>query len=188
MPNKTNTNSDYENLLVQNLQRIVDFLKFAEAKNAALLTISSAWLLASIGLIAAEKPLPGSLYSALVIALPIFASAGLLALISFFPRVQLPKFLGGRPAGPHPKNLLYFGDIASFTIAELRASLPGRYAPKAEGHDAYIDDLTVQILVNSRITCSKLRLFAWGVVVLGSAILVLFLPLVFWAARKILGY
>ena len=38
----------YDNILVADLQRVIDFLRFAEAKNATLLAVSSAWSLAAI--------------------------------------------------------------------------------------------------------------------------------------------
>jgi hypothetical protein len=34
----------YVQMLTANLQRVLDFLKFAEAKNAALLALVSAWI------------------------------------------------------------------------------------------------------------------------------------------------
>jgi len=40
----------YEKLLTANLQRAVDFVKFAETKNAALLALSSAWVVAALNL------------------------------------------------------------------------------------------------------------------------------------------
>ena len=48
---KNDQQEAFEKLLSSVLGRVVDFLRFAEAKNAALLTFSSAWILASTTLL-----------------------------------------------------------------------------------------------------------------------------------------
>ena len=44
-----------EGALSSTLSRTIDFLKFAETKNAALLTFASAWLLALASLLASDR-------------------------------------------------------------------------------------------------------------------------------------
>lgn len=154
----------YEKILVADLQRVIDFLKFAETKNAALLALSSAWTLATIGLECAGRKLPTCFIYSVPLALILVLSAALLAAISFFPKVGLPAFLGGKKAGPHVRNLLFFGDIACLTVKEFEAAVHARYYPaKDEQREEYLHDLTVQISVNSSITLRKMRLFKWGV-------------------------
>ena len=53
----TNTVDAYEKILTANLQRTIDFLKFAEAKNAALLALASAWVVAIFNLTCSHKPM-----------------------------------------------------------------------------------------------------------------------------------
>ena len=48
----------YVQVLTANLQRTLDFLKFAEAKNAALLGLASAWIAATLSLICSGRPIP----------------------------------------------------------------------------------------------------------------------------------
>ena len=154
----------YEKILVADLQRVIDFLKFAETKNAALLALSSAWTLATIGLECAGRTLPGLFTFTVPIALVLVLAAAILATLSFFPKVRLPKFLGGKKAGPHHKNLLFFGDIASMTVKEFSQAIRARYYPvKDELREEYLSDLAVQINVNSSITLRKMQLFKWGV-------------------------
>ena len=43
-------NESYEQLLIENVRRVLDFQRFAEAKNAAPLALASAWLVAGIDL------------------------------------------------------------------------------------------------------------------------------------------
>ena len=150
-------------LLLANLQRTIDFLKYAEAKNGALLTFASAWVLAILNIAVRNDPIKGfSVYEYAVI--PPFILAGLVALISFFPRMHLPAFLGGRRAGPHLKNLLYFGDVGGMTVSEFQKAVRDNYYPQGGRGvtDAYIRDLSIQIVVNSEITKRKLRLFQIG--------------------------
>ncbi|MDR9820597.1 adenylate/guanylate cyclase domain-containing protein [Rhizobium hidalgonense] len=47
---KNDQQEAFERVLVTSLARVLDFLKFAEAKNAALLTFASAWIIGSINL------------------------------------------------------------------------------------------------------------------------------------------
>jgi hypothetical protein len=180
---------DFERILSSNLQRVIDFLKYAEAKNGALLTVASAWVLAIISLLSIDKPLPSGIGTIFSVTLPLFIGAGVLALLSFFPRIDLPWFLGGRRAGPHPKNLLFFGDIASMTTSEYEQAARERYSPSGEQRvtDDYIHDLLVQIAVNSQITCRKLRLFAHGLRLIAIAAAIAFFPIIGWAFHKFWG-
>jgi hypothetical protein len=98
----------FDKILTSNLQRVLDFLKYAEAKNGALLTIASAWALAVVALLTRDKPIPDNYRLALALALPFIIGAVLAALWSFAPRTRLSRFLGGRRAGPHQSNLLFF--------------------------------------------------------------------------------
>src|ERR1035438_9648140 len=117
----------YEKILTGNLQRAIDFLRFAEAKNAALLALASAWVVAIISLESSGKTIPPRLALSLLVALLLALCAGLLAMLSFLPRLHLPGFLGGHRAGPHPRNLLYFGDISTLPVKTLEQDLRSRY-------------------------------------------------------------
>jgi hypothetical protein len=163
-------------LLLGGLQRTIDFLKYAEAKNGALLTFASAWVLAIININITLGDKSTHLYEYAV--LPPFVLAGTAALVSFFPRINLPRFLGGRRAGPHPKNLLYFGDVGAMTVSEFEKAIQDNYYPPEDRTvaDAYLHDLIVQVAVNSQITNRKLQLFQigiWLIVIAGIAFLVI---------------
>jgi hypothetical protein len=177
----------YVQMLTANLQRVLDFLKFAEAKNAALLALASAWIGATLNLECNGKVLPSGLTISIPVALLFALCAGVLAMISFLPRLHLPSFLGGKRAGPHPPNLLYFGDISALPIKTLEQDMPARYLTTGQGYrDEYIHDLTVQLSVNSAITMRKMRLFNWGMrfILVGGVVLLLpTLPLAFMAVK-----
>jgi hypothetical protein len=178
----------YEKILAANLGRVIDFLKFAEAKDAGLLALSSAWVIASINLECGGHTLPGTFGFAVPLALVLALCAAILAAWSFSPRLHLPRFLGGKRAGPHPKNFLYFGDIASVTAKTLEQDLHARYySDKAELRDEYLHDLTVQISVISSITLRKMRLFIWGMAFIIAAAITLLAPAAALAYHVIKG-
>lgn len=153
----------YERILVANLTRAVDFVKFAETKNAALLTFCSAWSVAIVTLILQSRtqPLPFDLSVTMRIALILLVVAAVIAIASFLPRIKLSAF----NRTPERKlNLLFFGDIAQLSIDELRAKTAERYRPDQEGElsDHYMSDLTEQLAVNSQIANRKFKQFRWG--------------------------
>jgi hypothetical protein len=178
----------YETILTANLQRAIDFVKFAEAKNAALLALSSAWVLATVNLECSGKSILVELRTSIVLALACSLCAAIIAMTSFFPRLHLPGFLGGKKAGPHPPNLLYFGDISSLPIRTLKADLHNRYFPSGNPYsDDYIHDLIVQIGVNSQIAKRKMRFFSWGVTFILIAGIVFFIPVMGMLYQSIRG-
>lgn len=183
---KPENNDAYERMLIANLQRALDFLKYAEAKNAALLTLSSAMTIA-LGNALLNVQLPKKMEFGLGCALVLAIAAGLIAISGFLPRLHLPEFMGGKTAGPHPKNLLYFGDIASHTIRELAPALIDRYGSTdiAQLKPAYLDDLLVQVWVNSQITSNKMRRFQAGAWIVALSAVVVGLTVLFAAISAV---
>jgi hypothetical protein len=174
---KNDQEEAFEKILSGSLQRVIEFLKYAEAKNGALLTLASVWALAVINILATEKPIPPHYRAALSLSLPFIIVAGMVAILSFVPRMHLVRFLGGRRAGPHPPNLLYFGDLRKLTVAEVERQFRERYFPTDERAttDAYVRDISVQIGVNSQIVRRKLVYFSVG---LGFMALAVVVPLI----------
>lgn len=163
---------NFEKLLTANLARAIDFTKFAEAKNAALLTFSSAWTALSINMLASVKDLtPGTILS-FKIALPFFVAASLLAIWSFLPRRKTEIF---HRDPVQARNLLYFGHIALFEPSAFSQRVKERYCPPDGTPIAqnYIDDLIFQVAINSQIADRKFTKFTYGVllVLIGMTIL-----------------
>jgi Family of unknown function (DUF5706) len=165
----------FERVLTSTLARILDFLKFAEAKNAALLTFASAWILGTINLLTGSNALAPDFRLAFTVALPIFAIAALTAILSFLPKTSLPGF---HKDPDQAKALLYFGDAASFAPAAYKERIRERYYPPENGSATrnYLDDLSIQIAVNSQITTRKLGFFNRGAGFLLVALAVLAVP------------
>lgn len=172
---KNDQQEAYERVLSTTLARVVDFLRFAEAKNAALLTFASAWIIGSVNFLTDSNRLSADWRLAFVVALPLFAIGALSALISFLPKTYLPKF---HKDPDQSKALLYFGDAGSFAPAAYKDRVRERYYP-TEGETVnrnYLDDLAIQIAVNSQITTRKLSFFNAGALIVLLALLVLSIP------------
>jgi hypothetical protein len=172
---KTDNRDAFEKILSSTLSRVLDLLKFAEAKNAALLTFSSAWVIATINLFAGDRTLPYGLATALGIALILFILAALIAVWSFLPKLEL-DFFHRDPL--RAKNLLYFGDIAMFDAIAFRTRVRERYI-SADGSPAtenYLDDLAIQVAVNSKIVKGKFVVFNIGAGLVVIALIAIAIP------------
>lgn len=123
MATKDERREAFGGVLSASLARVVDFLKFAETKNAALLTFASAWTFALINLLTGGRVPAGILGSALWLALILFSTAAVVALVSFLPKLRL-HVLHRDPM--QPKNLLYFGDVAEFDTAGFQTRVRER--------------------------------------------------------------
>lgn len=165
----------FEKILSSTLSRVLDLLKFAEAKNAALLTFSSAWIIATINLLSTDRTIPDSLATALKIALILFILAALVAMWSFLPKLKLDLF---HRDPLQPKNLLYFGDIATFDATAYRKRVLERYM-SADGPpttENYLDDLMIQVAVNSKIAKRKFVIFNIGAGLIVMALITIAIP------------
>lgn len=167
------TGKTLEPMMIANLSRAIDFVKFGEAKNAALLTFASAWVLgsATLAINPSAREVPQILWG-LIFGAPCFVVAALLATISFLPRIDLDILLGEKPGGE--RNLLFFGHLSETPPKDLYGALARRYVTAGAEtlKDAYFVDLGCQIAVNSKVAKRKYKLFLWAVnaLLLGFAI------------------
>ena len=92
-------------ILSASLARVVDFLKFAETKNAALLTFASAWTLALINLLTGDRAPAGILGAALWLALILFSATAAVAIKNH----QLSWWFDGEPLKAVLKDSATFG-------------------------------------------------------------------------------
>lgn len=171
---KNDQEDAYEKLLSATLARTIDFVKFAEAKNAALLTFSSAWIIASVNILFnATAPAEWKYVAGFVIV--VFGVSALTALSSFIPKL-LPEKYYRDPE--QKKSLLYFGHISDFSSQAYKIRAQERYFPPEE-HTVtqnYIDDLAVQIHVNSCIATAKFNRFKHGAYIALIGIALLLMP------------
>ena len=180
---ETERQDAFERVLSANLARIVDLIKFAETKNAALLTFSAFWILALINLLASGRALPDGFPEAFLLALPVFAISAFVCVLAFLPKIDLQH---RHIANASYKNLLFFSDIAQVALADYEAAARARYFPASGGAPGvdYISDLAREVAVNARIADRKFRLFHWAARIMSLAIVVLVAPglwhLVIW--------
>ncbi|MFC0340546.1 Pycsar system effector family protein [Paracoccus niistensis] len=171
----------YERLLTLCLARAIDFTKFAEAKNAALLTFASAWVIASVTLLNGSNPLAREWRVAFMAALPFFASA---ALCSFLPKTNI---LGFHKNPDRERVMLFFGDAAAFSLESFRDRIRDRYYPP-EGETTtrnYLDDLSTQTNINSQIALRKFKLFNAGARLIFVAFAILSAPAVYLISTSV---
>lgn len=173
----------YQKLLTTLLQRILDNQKFAETKNAALLTFCSAWILAAIAQTIHATSLPESFDKAILFALPFFVAGALVAVVSFLPSLNLFKMSDGTV----PRSLLFFSHIAGMTTAAFSADIRKQYFPaeKQSATEEYLRALEAQIHANSGITDRKHILFRWGAGVTVVGVIILAMPLILRLAGMI---
>lgn len=151
-----------EKTLIANLARINEWLRFAETKNAALLTFSSAWLVAVCSLWSNDKT-PPPIRTALLFAFPFIAAGAIIAVCSLLPKNQ-NKNAGDTAQQLTTKNLLFHGNVGRLDIATAPTAFRVRYGSSANGGVSvdHVYDLSTQLVETSRIAHSKFRLFAAG--------------------------
>lgn len=171
----------YDRLLTGLLSRVLDMLRFAEAKNAALLAFASAWIAGMVNLLSSGRPLSPSYHSAFLAALPVFIISASLAIASFLPKLQISAFTGGLKT--NHKNLLFFGDIAKLPAKDFVEDIRRAYLQTNDGTPtaAYLSDLEEQISVNSKIAQRKHYMFRVAAASALLGIIVLSLPAL-WAS------
>jgi hypothetical protein len=179
----------FEKILSANLARVVDLIKFAETKNAALLTFSAFWILALINLLASGRALPDGFAGAFLIALPVFAISAFVCVLAFLPKIDIQH---RHIANESYKNLLFFSDIAQVALADYEAAARSRYFPESGASGAtpgptYIRDLAREVAVNARIADRKVRLYHGAALIMSLAIAMLVAPGLWHLARWIAG-
>lgn len=177
----------YERLLSQTLARVIEFLKFAEAKNAALVTFGSAWAVGCINLLSRDVALSPLWQTCLSIGAALFLAAAMTALSSFIPKLSLEVF---HKDPEQLKSLLYFDHIATFAPAAFRDRIRERYYPPKDdtASSRYLDDLSIQIAVNSSIAKTKFHRFNVGIWLALLGIVAVAVPVALSGIAQLLEY
>lgn len=165
---------NFEAVLVANLSRAIDWIKFAEAKNAALVTLASAWMLAAATLSAnAVANAVPELVGALTRGVPLMFISGAIAFASFFPDLNLSARFKRQP---NPKsNFLFYEHLKTIQPARALSTLEGAYLDADDPgllSRRYYDDLAVQIVVNSAIASRKFKMFRAALGFAGAAFVI----------------
>jgi hypothetical protein len=157
-----------------------DWLKFGEAKNAALITFNAAMLFGSISLL---DHAPSYISFTLVfIFFPLIFISALVSLLSFFPilSTEVIGFLWMEKKATI-NNILYFGHIMHLTPSELLSET----APNVPTNsDKFIGHLAEQIITNAKIAYGKFIYFQIASVLSALAICSIALSFLIYIAVK----
>jgi hypothetical protein len=135
------------------------WLRFAEAKNAALLTLNAA---AIFGLnkmyVDHQAEAPDWLCWVLAATTVQLILSLLFCLVSFFARTKVPQFLVARASNSADLNLMFYGHIAQMTASDYVEAL-GQSIGADSSATKHQRDVAGQIVINSKITLKKYSLF-----------------------------
>ncbi|MBU0538464.1 MAG: hypothetical protein KKF24_08580 [Gammaproteobacteria bacterium] len=150
------------------LENVNGWLKFAEAKNAVLVTTSGVALWAGARLLVSDEI--GCYLQAYLCFLIVFLGAALITgLLSFLPVLSY-SIIVPKPYAVDNENLLYFGYLSTLSKNELvKKFLDALDAPDTE-QNAFHPMYAEQIIINSRVALAKYALFERGVnlIILGA--------------------
>lgn len=162
--------SELSTKLLTIFQNVNDWLRFAEAKNAALLAFSGTAMTAILTVLITAQGLPNSLRIGLLISTIFLNSCTLLCALSFLPKTNLERLLWIRDK-PYRKlkptitdNLYYFGDLQKYSSAELLEALNKQYVNNSAilPYGKESNDIAIQIIINSSIASMKFYLFTYA--------------------------
>jgi hypothetical protein len=172
----TDAQRDVQRQLSELLTRVIDWLKFAEAKNTGSVGLASTGLGVIVTFLVAGPSIPTLAGVGLGVGALALMLSLMLTVASFLPSTDLEKHLVGERERPTTRdNLLYYGHLARYepralveAIAEMYFQQAGEtYAPSK------LDiDLAAQIVTNARITVRKLALFRFSLLLFGFGVLV----------------
>jgi hypothetical protein len=171
----TDPQRDVERQLSELLTRVVDWLKFAEAKNTGVVGLSSTGLGLIVTFLVAGPSIPTLAGVGLGIGAVALMVSLMLAVASFLPSTNLEKHLvGARDKPGAGDNLLFYAHLARYEPRDLARAIAGQYFEyESEGFapSKLAIDLAGQVVSNSRITVRKLALFKYALFLFGIGVL-----------------
>lgn len=138
------------------MAQVNEWLKFAEAKNGALVVLNSAVVALSIPPAIASHPWTDLAQLWLWTSWLLLAAGLLIALLSFLPATQIPFLDPAQPTSPND-NLIFFGHARNYDVEEYLHALRERTgAPHDSGWER---DVAGQIITNAKIASWKYSCF-----------------------------
>jgi hypothetical protein len=172
----TDPKRDVEHQLSEQLTRVIDWLKFAEAKNTGSVGLSSTGLGVIVTFLVAGPPIPALAGVGLGIGAFSLMLSLLLTVASFLPSTDLEKHLVGDRERPTSRdNLLYYGHLARYeprALVEAIAEMYFEQESESYAPSKLAIDLAAQIVTNARITVRKLAFFRYSLLLFGFGVLV----------------
>jgi len=149
----------------------IEWVKYAEKKNAALLVAASGLVLSIVGHFP-DKTFSSGIRACLWGGCVSLVLSALICLVSFIPQIEFP-WIGSRRNTSPEDNLFFFGHIADYSASELVAALYRGEGLQSVSNKLQLD-LAGQIIVNARISLKKFQLFtaATWLATLGVALII----------------
>jgi hypothetical protein len=167
---------DVEKQLSDLLNRVIDWLKFAETKNTGAVGLASTALGVIVTFLVAGPPVPTIAGFGLSLGALALMVSLMLAVASYFPSTNLEKHLMGERELPGPNdNLLYYGHLARYEPRGLSRAIADHYFDHPG--ESFVPsklalDYAGQVITNSRITVRKLALFRYSLLLFGFGVLI----------------
>ncbi len=145
---------------------INDWLKFAEAKNAALITVDGAALFCVLNIFNENnKGLEPYKYVLIALSAILLASV-IIAFVSFIAKIKNMECKGYKLL--ESDNLTFYGHICKYSAETYLKAIYKKYEVREVDYDTisnFEKDLANQIIVNSQIVLKKIKLFNKGVLI-----------------------
>jgi hypothetical protein len=158
-----------ESRLMAALELVNDWLKYAEVKNAALLTLNAALIVGMHQLFEWHKPTALGVGWLLWMSTALLAISLLVCLASFYAYTKTFGFDLPISTQDGATNALYFGHLADMKRDDVLKRLVDKYAPGPGSN--YLEDMADQIIINSKIARRKFAFFNWGLMFTIAALL-----------------
>jgi len=137
-------------------ENVNNWVKFAEAKNVALLTLNAAGIFGLLRLYGSFAPDAAWVLVAMLGAILLLFASLVICLVSFFARVRVSRSLFARPA--EAGNLYFYNHIAEMEVDGFVDAVRDSMGYQGDVGKLH-RDLANQIVVNSRIARKKYVLF-----------------------------
>jgi len=169
-------------LLENTLKQIIDWLKFAEAKNGALVALGCATIFGALRLYSSSST-ENTFITSYVASFTVFvATAIVISLTSFIPRIT-PPFWIKMPGKEKADNPFFFGHACKYSKIKY-LELFNRFTESDSNKESKLEvALCDQIVNNSRISFIKYRMFSAAVYLFLAGVLTPFGALVLYWAR-----
>jgi len=153
------------------LSSVNEWLKFAEAKNGALLAANVGILFGAFRFVGGMTCTKACIYSAIISVIV----STVVALASFIPRLKMPSFTSKkRPT--KETSLIFFGHIARYDPEDYVRALYSEAGVQEPTVTSIENDYSRQIITNSQIALQKYRCFSVGLWLTVLALLLLLVP------------
>lgn len=141
-------------------EKAVDWLKYAESKNAVLIAFNGT-LIAGISFFDFMNSSLSfkTLFQMKELMVAILLLSVMISMISFIPVLSKIKF---KKTIKKPTNIFFFKSISNMTTKELIKTLNERYDLKIEAIQINTD-LADQVIINCELTVRKLQLFTFAI-------------------------